>query len=282
MLTKIHSSLAIYLFISSFSFAQSSYLPPKPEGVSDEDYRAGKYMLENSRAQIKGKMDAGHYWNFAQSYARMGQPKDSILHFLELSRADDEKWFCQLIHHYDDKAILEKSFLFKRLGQSLPDLISSCGSVVTTPTKFDFVQYTKENNLDLQLIVELDRIQALDIKHRVPYDTTLQGPLDRQNQIDVEHLITKWGYPGRKLVGDHYESTCWAVVQHASLNYQEKYLPLIHKAVMENQLNDVPLKMLLDRIYMKKTKSQIFGSQMGVKFADDKTIAEVKIKYGLH
>ena len=39
--------------------------------------------------------------------------------------------------------------------------------------------------------------------------------------------------------------------------------------------------MLLDRIYAKKTGLQIFGSQIGVQFSDDKTIEEVKLKCGL-
>jgi hypothetical protein len=39
--------------------------------------------------------------------------------------------------------------------------------------------------------------------------------------------------------------------------------------------------MLLDRIYSKKTGFQIFGSQVGVPFSDDRTIEEVKRKYKL-
>jgi hypothetical protein len=73
----------------------------------------------------------------------------------------------------------------------------------------------------------------------------------------------------------------WLVIQHADLLYQEKYLPLIAKTVEAGELAKVPLRMLIDRIYHKKTGQQIFGSQGGVPFVDDKTIQEVKKKYNL-
>jgi hypothetical protein len=130
-----------------------------------------------------------------------------------------------------------------------------------------------------KLVSELKEIAKLDQMDRS--NPISQESIDRDNIKRVEAIIEKYGYPGRKLVGEEFESIAWIVIQHAELSYQEKYLPLIHKAVIEEQLTEVPLKMLIDRIYWKKTGFQIFGSQVGVDFANDKVIAEVKAKYSL-
>jgi hypothetical protein len=69
------------------------------------------------------------------------------------------------------------------------------------------------------------------------------------------------------------------IIQHSNLNSQEKYLAMIHAAVQAGELSEAPLKMLLDRIYTKKTGKQIFGSQLNVPFADQSVIESVKERY---
>ncbi len=279
MLTKFSASIAICFFTKSFCFAQYGYIPPKPVEVSDEDYRAGKHSLETARSQIHGEIVAIDYWNFAMAYSKMGQPGDSIFYFLQLAKVKDEKTFCEIVvrSHQDD---LINSKLYRKLGDKYKNLIANCSQVQFEQEETNPEQYAEKNKFDLELIKALDRIRLLDQKYRLT-DSGKQILLDNQNQKDVELIIKKWGYPGRNLVGDKYESVCWVVIQHADLSYQEKYLELIHKAVKENQLGEVPLKMLLDRIYWHKTGTQIFGSQAGVAFAEDKTIEDVKRKYNL-
>lgn len=141
--------------------------------------------------------------------------------------------------------------------------------------------YVKAGGYNKELIEELDRINTLDQRYRSPYDSVMQNPIDRQTIKDIENIIEKYGYPGKSLVGEKYASIAWLVIQHSELIYQEKYLPLIHKAVNNNELSDAPLRMLLDRIYTQKIGKQIFGSQLGIDFADDQFINEVKKNYNL-
>jgi hypothetical protein len=61
----------------------------------------------------------------------------------------------------------------------------------------------------------------------------------------------------------------------------ERYLPQISKAVEQKELSTEPLKMLIDRIYTVKYHYQIFGSQLGVPVADEKTKSEVIKNYRL-
>ncbi len=238
-------------------------------------------MLQNSYAQAKNAKNgivAIDYWNIATAYLIMGQSKDTINNLLIKSRAIDESKFCKLalLYHKKNNGIVNTNF-HKTLGGSYQELVKGCEAISETKE----TKQTSEVKLGLneKLISELKEIAKLDQTDR--FNPVIQEPIDQSNIKRMEAIIEKYGYPGRKLVGEEFESIAWIVIQHAELPYQEKYLPLIHKAVIEEQLTEVPLKMLIDRIYWKKTGFQIFGSQVGVDFANDKVIAEVKAKYSL-
>ncbi len=267
-------------------YSQFSYIPPKPDNLSEAEYRRGKLLLQNSYNQIKNVKNgivASDYWNFALAYLAMGQPKDTIYGFLLKSKTIDPPGFCKIAmyanNHYNG---IENVKFYKEIGLEYKLLIETCSSIeIKQGKEIDVLTYCKSGGFNTVIVSELNRISKLDQKYRLSDNLDQQRPLDIQNTKDVEAIIAKYGYPGRRLVGERFESVAWAVLQHAELEYQEKYLPLIHKAVLEKQLEEQPLKMLIDRIYWKKTGFQIFGSQGSVDFADDKVIADVKKKYSI-
>jgi hypothetical protein len=61
----------------------------------------------------------------------------------------------------------------------------------------------------------------------------------------------------------------------------EEYIPIVHRAVAEGQLEATPFKMLIDRVQTIRHGTQVFGSQVGVPLADDQTRSAVKSRYGL-
>ena len=262
------------------TYSQLGYYPPKSENVNESDYRRGKYMLQNTYAQANGAKNglAIYHWNIAAAYIVMGQPKDTIFNFLIKSKEVDESKFCQ-IALINSKALhgIENTKFYKLFGDRYKALVGDCSEAMKLKEP-DTLEIIPEG-LNKKLIYKLREIDKLDQTDR--YNPAIQKPLDDRNIMAIEAIIEKYGYPGRKLVGEKYESIAWLVIQHAELPYQEKYLPLIHKAVLNEELSETPLKMLIDRIYVKKTGLQIFGSQGGVDFADDKTIADVKAKYSL-
>lgn len=133
------------------------------------------------------------------------------------------------------------------------------------------------------MIYQLHALKLEDQKWRSGKheDLEKQHEADQATILTAEAIIKAYGYPGTKMVGSKFDFVIWIVIQHAALPYQEKYLPVIAQAVHENQLSKATLRMLLDRIYHKKTGFQLFGSQVGVPFSDDKTIEEVKLNYNL-
>ena len=62
--------------------------------------------------------------------------------------------------------------------------------------------------------------------------------------------------------------TLFLVIQHADLETQKKYLPVIEQAVQENKSLPSNLALLKDRIALREGDGQIYGSQV---FIDAKT-----------
>jgi selenocysteine-specific translation elongation factor len=115
-----------------------------------------------------------------------------------------------------------------------------------------------------------------------PLDQVKQRPFDIQNEQRIDSLYAVYKtYIGKTLVGKDYESVMWSVIQHSDIHTMERYLPQISKAVEQKELSTEPLKMLIDRIYTVKYQYQIFGSQLGVPVADEKTKSEVIKNYKL-
>lgn len=85
---------------------------------------------------------------------------------------------------------------------------------------------------------------------------------DSLNLIQIQKLIGKYGWLGPRKVGFKGSRVFYLVVQHASLPIQEKYLPLMRKAVKSGNASRDDLAFLEDRILIRQGKMQIYGSQM--------------------
>ena len=88
------------------------------------------------------------------------------------------------------------------------------------------------------------------------------GQQDSVNEIAVIDIIEKRGWPGSSSVGDKANRTVWLVIQHAAVELQEKYLPLLKASVAEGESSGSNLALLEDRILMYRNKPQIYGSQV--------------------
>jgi hypothetical protein len=283
--------IVIFMISSMNALAQFdfNYYPPKPDALTETEYRKGKLILENSYNQIKSSKNGlvGHdYINFATAYNLMGQPADTIYALLTKALKLDPQSFCRIIEHiHTTKGGIENYSLYQKIGKPYKDLIESCSKYNSNQngvTPFDPLSYAIDNNYDTALVLKIDRISNRDQKFRATnYNAVLQTPLDKQNMQEIRKIIEKYGYPGKSLVGEEYDYVACAIIQRSNrMDYWEAYLSLISEATRNGELSDVNhLKMLLDRVYVDKTGTQIFGSKMNVPFANDETIMTVKRKY---
>ena len=85
---------------------------------------------------------------------------------------------------------------------------------------------------------------------------------DSLNTIKVEQILQTHGYPGKRLVGNELSITAWLVIQHAPLQLQEYYLPLMQTAAAQGDLLKGNVALLVDRIRLRKGQKQLYGSQV--------------------
>ena len=93
------------------------------------------------------------------------------------------------------------------------------------------------------------------------YFWSLINQQDSINEIAVTKLIDNYGWVGKDRVGEEANQSLWLVIQHAPLEIQEKYLPLLRESVNERQSQGWHLAFLEDRILMRNGKKQVYGTQ---------------------
>jgi len=129
-----------------------------------------------------------------------------------------------------------------------------------TSELFSFAQ----SDIDTAAIKKrLELILDRDQKTRVRGDSiSYTNFIDSTNLIEIESMISKYGWPGESFVGAKGNNTVFLVIQHSDLKTQEKYLPLLEQSVKNHESRASDLALLRDRILMRQNKKQIYGSQI--------------------
>ncbi|MGB3590063.1 MAG: DUF6624 domain-containing protein [Nonlabens sp.] len=85
---------------------------------------------------------------------------------------------------------------------------------------------------------------------------------DSLNLIQVREILDSKGWLGSEIVGDQGNSTLFLVIQHAPLDIQLQYLPMMREAAARGDANSGSLALLEDRVALRQGKKQIYGSQV--------------------
>lgn len=99
------------------------------------------------------------------------------------------------------------------------------------------------------------------LSEMAPADLELMHQTDLVHEKRMRQIVTQYGWPGRKLVGDDGSMDAWLIVQHSSLEFEELCLPLVQKAVREKDAAVMNYAYLLDRVRMYEGKPQVYGTQ---------------------
>lgn len=136
-----------------------------------------------------------------------------------------------------------------------------------------------EANWDRALISNLDtifeedqtyRIQAKEVEENYGWESIemkshwkLINEKDSINLIKVQNVLDTRGWLGEDIIGSRGNQTLFLVIQHADLDTQEKYLPMMRDAVRKGNAKSNHLALLEDRVALRKGGRQIYGSQIG-------------------
>ncbi|MFA8433144.1 MAG: DUF6624 domain-containing protein [Marinifilaceae bacterium] len=85
---------------------------------------------------------------------------------------------------------------------------------------------------------------------------------DSVNVIKVQKILDERGWLGADVVGNKGNLTLFLVIQHANIEIQEKYLPMMREAVQKGNARARNLALLEDRVALRKGEKQIYGSQV--------------------
>lgn len=87
---------------------------------------------------------------------------------------------------------------------------------------------------------------------------------DASNLKEVLEIIDTYGFLGIEDVGVLGNQALFMVIQHADIEIQEKYFPILQQAVKDGKLDAASLAMLEDRIEVINDRKQIYGTQIGI------------------
>lgn len=146
----------------------------------------------------------------------------------------------------------------------------------------ELVRFNKEKaeaHLDKELVSILDTVYIEDQKYRKQLgeiedkygrdsdEMTAHVQIIREkdsiNLIKVTTILDERGWLGADEIGDQGNSALFLVIQHADLETQEKYLPMMREAVQDGRASSRSLALLEDRVALRKGEMQIYGSQIG-------------------
>ncbi len=91
----------------------------------------------------------------------------------------------------------------------------------------------------------------------------IMGAKDEVNLILIKKILKEHGWVGTDIVGGQANATLFLVIQHADLETQQEYLPMMREAVEKGNARGSSLALLEDRIALREGRKQIYGSQIG-------------------
>jgi len=249
----------LFCFLISFLQAQSfEELVQQGERL----YGEGKYPESAEAYGNAFKLNEGtamQYYNAACSSSLSGDNEQALI-YLNLSA--DKGWL-NLNHIKKDQDLSGLHHV-----QGWEDVLEKVQA-----NKDDF-----EKDFDKDLKAQLEKIYVRDQTLRQLYAEAekkfgrdseemnyfwgLVSEQDSINEKEVVKIIDERGWVGKSVVGGQANMTLWLVIQHAPLDIQEKYLPLLKASVLLGESQGSHLALLEDRIQMRQGKPQIYGSQI--------------------
>lgn len=286
----------ILLVISCQSFSQQdysfekiviNYKISKDENIISPNFKKGKFIFEQTIRQINNdtlNFSFVTYWNVMMSFYCLGEDKSLVRTAFSKAYSSNPNEICSLLKYYIKSKNGDKKY--NALIKVVPQINSINCENIKKNKKFDISNYCEENKLDKNIVFLIKDIEQNDQKFRknkvYSKNVKHQKVLDSLNLKIIDSLYKKYNtYIGKSLVGNRFKHVMWAVIQHSNINKMEEYLPILIDAVKKGELHDTSLKMLIDRIHFIKFGTQIFGTQMDIEMAKEKTRKKVIAKYEL-
>ncbi len=259
--------LLVVFFMNNMSFTQDMN---QYRALVDEAwaaYEAEYYQLSANKYKeafdvLEGKAYPNDRYNAACSFALAGDDETAIFHLTRL--AEGKSNYMNYDHITTDSDL-----------NSLHD--DERWPKIIAKVKANLDEYEKD--FDKPLVAELKEIYRLDQTYRKQVGQieeeygrasdemrehwALINRTDSLNLIKVKKILDERGWLGPTIIGRQGNSTLFLVIQHADIETQVEYLPMMREAVKEGNARASSLALLEDRVALRQGNRQIYGSQIG-------------------
>ncbi len=262
-------ALLLTNFVSAQSFEET--IRAASDAYSKANYSESAELYSNAFKLQNGS--AQDYYNAACSWALSG---DTVVSIRYLATSAKYGW-------NNVKHLKSDSDLF------------SLHKVTDWQLVVDMVQKNVdeyEKDFDKPLQAQLEKIYVKDQTLRQLYQDAetkfgkesdemkyfweLMAEQDSLNEIEVIAIIEKHGWVGKSKVGGQANMALWLVIQHATKDVQEKYLPVLRESVLAGESSGSHLALLEDRILMGNGLPQTYGSQITVDETGNQVVYEIR------
>ena len=240
----------------------ASFVQEAEQFYDTKDYQQSAEKYKAAFDQIEGKAYPNDRYNAACSYALAKDIDNSFYHLLRLANSETKFNNYSHLTTDGDLGILHQD---KRWEELL--------SIVKANKE------ELEKDFDKPLVAMLETIHEEDQKYRIQIDDIeeeygrnskemqdhwkLIHEKDSINLISVKKILDERGWLGSKIIGRKGNSTLFLVIQHADIETQIQYLPMMRKAVQLGNASAGSLALLEDRVALRQGNRQIYGSQIG-------------------
>ncbi len=132
--------------------------------------------------------------------------------------------------------------------------------------------YPREVTRKLEGLEEKDqelRLKMDEVREKHGLKSQVYGDLvdrihsqDGENMKVLESIINEYGWPDLNSTSKKANRAAFLIVQHSSLGYQQKYLPMILASAREGETPARMVALLQDRVLMREGRKQMYGSQL--------------------
>jgi hypothetical protein len=237
------------------------YINDAEQLYEKKDYQASAIAYSNAFAANGGLGSPNDRYNAACSWSRAGNPDSA---FSQLNRIATKGNYTNLSHLLSD-ADLKNLYADKRWEEVVSQVRKN--------------KEKQEEHYDKPLVAMLDTIYMTDQQPRqqiaelekkygakskeMRAHWAYMSKLDSINVIKVTQILDKYGWLGYDKIGRQGNTTLFLVIQHADIDIQEKYLPMMRQAVKDRKAQASALALLEDRVALRRGGKQIYGSQVG-------------------
>jgi hypothetical protein len=148
--------------------------------------------------------------------------------------------------------------------------------IIKLEKKIEIIEVNYNKPLQKELLSVYEEDQGIRIKFMSIYKNPnsdrkkidsigkIMNYKDSLNLIRVSKILDTKGWVGEDVVGEEANKTLFLVIQHADLQTQQKYLPMMREAVKKGNASGANLALMEDRVALREGRKQIYGSQIGM------------------